>query len=510
MAKVFISSTGRDLEEYRRAAIAVCNRLSLVPIAMEHFEATGRGIVESSKKKLDLADVYVGLFAHRYGSIEKGHTRSVTEIEFDYAAERGLDRLCFLVDPSYPWPPELIDFEQLDKLRSFRERVSRSLVRAIFTTVDSFRFALLQALVSWRDAHEASSAGHKPMKELEPAIVKTPPQPGLVVGREAETEELKARLGLRQRERRRKVNVVRGWPGVGKTTLVKYLAYDPEIAAAFPDGVLWASLGFQGSPLPELNVWGEEVGAFDRSHPTTLREALKLLRPVFRRRRMLLIVDDVWRADDAIPFKHVAGPDCALLVTTRFPEVARLVADSPGDDIYVLEVLGDHQGLTLLRRLAPKVVEALPVATLQLVRDLEGLPLAIRIAGRLLEAEAALGLPVSPLISELRESHRLLDERAPDDRFDPETGTTPTLNLLLQRSTDSLDATTRDRFAALGVFAPKPATFDANAIRFIWETDPMPTVRTLVDRGLLEPMVSQGRFQMHAVLVLHAQRLLDL
>jgi hypothetical protein len=38
--------------------------------------------------------------------------------------------------------------------------------------------------------------------------------------------------------------------------------------------------------------------------------------------------------------------------------------------------------------------------------------------------------------------------------------------------------------------------------------DPRPTVRVLVNRGLLEPLTG-GRFQMHSLLVLHAKSLLE-
>jgi len=58
------------------------------------------------------------------------------------------------------------------------------------------------------------------------------------------------------------------------------------------------------------------------------------------------------------------------------------------------------------------------------------------------------------------------------------------------------------------LFIPKPATFDLGAMAALWEiNDPRPTVRTLVNRGLLEPLTG-GRFQMHALLVLHAKSLL--
>jgi hypothetical protein len=87
--------------------------------------------------------------------------------------------------------------------------------------------------------------------------------------------------------------------------------------------------------------------------------------------------------------------------------------------------------------------------------------------------------------------------------------TTPTVAALLRRSTDSLDELTRQRFALLGLFVPKPATFDLQAMSAVWDVpDARPTARTLVNRGLLEP-VSGGRFQMHALLVLHAQSLLE-
>lgn len=87
--------------------------------------------------------------------------------------------------------------------------------------------------------------------------------------------------------------------------------------------------------------------------------------------------------------------------------------------------------------------------------------------------------------------------------------TTPTVATLLKRSTDLLDRETCRRFAYLGLFVPKPATFDLEAMAVAWDvSDPRTVARVLVNRGLLEP-VSGGRFQMHALLVLHARSLLE-
>ena len=64
-------------------------------------------------------------------------------------------------------------------------------------------------------------------------------------------------------------------------------------------------------------------------------------------------------------------------------------------------------------------------------------------------------------------------------------------------------------FAMLGVFAPKPATFDLPAMAAVWDIgDAKPHARVLVERGLLEP-IGGGRFQMHALLVMYAKSFFD-
>jgi hypothetical protein len=187
--------------------------------------------------------------------------------------------------------------------------------------------------------------------------------------------------------------------------------------------------------------------------------------------------------------------------------VAEAIAPTP-DDIYLLDVLNETAALDLLRVLAPRVVATDIDASKSLVRDLEGLPLAIQVAGRLLQSEAKLGFSVATLLEEIREGARLLEAQAPADRAEISKETLPTVAALLQKSTDLLDPATRDSFAYLGALAPKPATFDEAALRSVWQVaDPKPTIRVLVNRGLLEPL-STGRFWLHALLVTHARTLL--
>jgi hypothetical protein len=163
MPKAFISSTSRDLEDYRRAASEECVRVGLLPIAMEFFEAMARGATEGSKQKLDHADVYVGIFARRYGYIEDGYDTSVTECEFDYAGQRSLDRLCFLIEPNCMIGGPSEDELHRNKLEAFKRKIEKHVIPSRFRSVDDFRGKLRLSLLEWK---EGDAKGRLPQPTL--------------------------------------------------------------------------------------------------------------------------------------------------------------------------------------------------------------------------------------------------------------------------------------------------------------------------------------------------------
>ncbi|MFN8447706.1 MAG: NB-ARC domain-containing protein [Anaerolineae bacterium] len=333
-----------------------------------------------------------------------------------------------------------------------------------------------------------------------------PPYPSLVIGRDPALNEIKRRLGIGGGETRG-VTIIQGWPGVGKSTTVALLAHDQEIARQFPDGILWASLGENPSILSEISTWADALRINEPGRARKVEEISAQLTAALRDKRVLLIVDDVWDAEHAQPFR-VGGQNCALVITSRLNDVASALAPT-AFDLYHLPVLTDADALELLSKLTPEAVLEYPDEAQELVRDLEGLPLAVHVAGRLLHTESRLGWGIRELLAELRTGAGLLQARVPSGMIGAGRDTSPTVAALLKRSTDLLDREMRRRFAFLGLFVPKPATFDLEAMAVAWDvSDPRPVARVLVNRGLLEP-VSGGRFQMHALLVLHARSLLE-
>jgi NB-ARC domain len=341
-----------------------------------------------------------------------------------------------------------------------------------------------------------------------PSVAALPYLAPLIFGRDRDIEEIRTRLArAAEAGANATVTVIRGWPGVGKTTLTAAVAHNQAVWGLFPDGILWTALGQAGSTKASLAHWCRQMNAAPDTDALDVSELSARLAGLLHGKRMLLIVDDAWEAEHAIPLL-VGGSGAAVLLTTRSTDVARRLAPS-AEDIYLLGVLAEADGLALLRTLAPSVVDEYPGETRELVAEVEGLPLALQVVGRMLAAEAHLGLGVSALLADLRAGAALLSAPAPADRADLVSATTPTVAALLAQSTRRLPPALREQFAYLGAFAEKPATFNTEAIAAVWGVDdPLPAIRVLVGRGLLEP-TGAGRFQMHALLAMHATALLS-
>ena len=89
--KVFLSSTSADLREHRRAVLDQIVRLDLRFRGMEHFGADPERQYPAAvcREAVRQADLYVGIFGMRYGSVDPQTGLSMTEIELLEAERRG-------------------------------------------------------------------------------------------------------------------------------------------------------------------------------------------------------------------------------------------------------------------------------------------------------------------------------------------------------------------------------------------------------------------------------------
>jgi tetratricopeptide (TPR) repeat protein len=148
-----ISSTARDLPEHREKVMDACMRLSMFyPDMMEHLTATDANALDVSLRIVDRADIYVGVFAFRYGYVPDGQDISVTEAEYNRAVERNIPRLIFLMSDRHDIKPA--DFEIGDgatKLTALKERLKKERVVGFFNNPDDLKAQVIQALVPYRE-----------------------------------------------------------------------------------------------------------------------------------------------------------------------------------------------------------------------------------------------------------------------------------------------------------------------------------------------------------------------
>ena len=97
MKTAMISGTSVDLPEHRQEAIDACLREGVFPVAMEHLPAKDADATRVSLEMVNKADIYIDIYAWRYGHIPEGHDISITEMEFDRAVKRKIPILVFLI-----------------------------------------------------------------------------------------------------------------------------------------------------------------------------------------------------------------------------------------------------------------------------------------------------------------------------------------------------------------------------------------------------------------------------
>ncbi|MEO6892525.1 MAG: NB-ARC domain-containing protein, partial [Ktedonobacteraceae bacterium] len=341
----------------------------------------------------------------------------------------------------------------------------------------------------------AGEALYDPAIPLQPAIE--------LVGRDRELAQIRQRLlggGSVA------LTALNGLPGVGKTALSITLAHDQQVRAHFRDGVLWAGLG----PTPNLpgllSRWGTLLGmsATEMATLSGNETWARALHTAIGARRMLLVIDDAWRIEEALTFK-VGGSHCVHLVTTRFPAIASHLAFG---GTALLQELGEAESMTLLRLLAPGVVEREPQQAQDLVHAVGGLPLALTLMGNYLRKQAYTGQArrihtALERLSSAEERLRISEPHGPVESHPSLTSETPlSLQSVFAVTDQLLSEEARAALYALSAFPPKPNSFSEEAALVIAACS-VETLDALSDSGLLESSISD-RYTLHQTIADYA------
>jgi hypothetical protein len=163
-----ISSTALDLPEHREQAVQACLSEEVFPIGMQHLPARDADGVRVSMEMVDKADIYIGIYATRYGWVPKldnPEKISVTEMEFNRARARK-DRgelkeiLIFLMHDEHP----ILARDKEDskaaqkKLSSFKQRAcaGRGVLR--FKSKEELGRQIVQSLAAFKRSCETAGA----------------------------------------------------------------------------------------------------------------------------------------------------------------------------------------------------------------------------------------------------------------------------------------------------------------------------------------------------------------
>jgi hypothetical protein len=151
--KAFLSSTFKDLEQHRAAVIARLRRLDGVEVrAMEDFGARAGSPRDFCVREARECDLFIGVIGHLYGFIPEDDDTSITEQEYEAAAEAGKEMLIFVAPDDFPISAKLLrNDSDPDRQEAFRERLlGLNVANLNWSSPDTLAAGVVEAVHNWR------------------------------------------------------------------------------------------------------------------------------------------------------------------------------------------------------------------------------------------------------------------------------------------------------------------------------------------------------------------------
>ena len=241
MATIYLSSTYEDLKVYRRVVFDALRKSGYQVVAMEDNVATDQRPLDECLKYVAEADIYVGIFAFRYGYVppaEHGNSKalSITELEFRYADKHKKPCLTFVAKEDAGIPLQMVDAyvghgEKGEKINQLRQFLLTEKTASFYSSPDELATLVLAAVTKQRVQNKETNAVPDRKPKTSPSITwdidrDGSPYPGLLhfsrkyapvfFGRDAEIVDVLDRLHLTEGH----FLMISGGSGTGKSSLV--------------------------------------------------------------------------------------------------------------------------------------------------------------------------------------------------------------------------------------------------------------------------------------------------
>lgn len=124
--RAFVSSTYVDLKDHRSYVIRALRKAGIFVDPMEDWTADPQEPKKFSQDRVDGCDLCVLLVAFRRGFVADGETLSITQLEYQYARDNGIDVLPFLLDDDAPWPRKCDETHTDAEVEAWRDELRKS------------------------------------------------------------------------------------------------------------------------------------------------------------------------------------------------------------------------------------------------------------------------------------------------------------------------------------------------------------------------------------------------
>jgi NB-ARC domain/Trypsin-like peptidase domain len=282
--------------------------------------------------------------------------------------------------------------------------------------------------------------------------------------------------------------VVHGMPGIGKTVLASAVAHDEQVRRSFPDGVFWVTFGREHNIMRSQALLAEDLGDGPRAF-VDAEQGKARLKTLLAARACLVVLDDVWNAEDLSAFDAL-GPNCRMMITTRD---ARVGVPLAGVD-YQVNILQEDLALQLLTKWSGQYTDL--ARAQEVVRACGGLPLALAMIGAMVRGR---GDRWDNVLARLRAADLgSIQQQLLGYPFD-------SLLKALQVSVDALpDTRIATRYLDLALF-PEDVAVPETVLLTLWQADGLPVYRAqddidlLVERSLVQ-RDADGLLSLHDLL----------